>query len=603
MPKCARTPLAALLMLMALTSCTEIVIVPDHSPWTPPSPDAPPVDRAIFPRVGTAEFTTANQRELLSEGTGDWADGRNARSEIAEGDAAAGASPGSETPPQSTAPEPMPEPDPSRLIVEGDIFKVEGSTLYVLHRFRGLLTFDLSVPDRIKLLGRLPFQAMPVEMYVRDGRAYAVVSDHFTYWQYDKDADPHGFHGSMVLIADVSQPSSPLLLGKLEVDGQVTDTRMVGDVLYVVSRRNPDYWRYNTADWNDTTWVVSMNVADPGNLHEVERLEFPGASTVMHVYHHAIFVAAHDPNQWLVDPAHENETLVTYVDISEPGGKIRKRGSLYLPGYIRDKFKLDYHERTLRVFSQRSQGGQSDGFLHTVDVSFPDEPRRLATVDLSSGRYGWLAASRMAGPRGYAVTQRWDGSGRTYHDLHVLDLAEPTLPIVTGSLRIPGWISHFEVRGDRLLGLGQTWEQATGWSYYASLTLFDVADPALPRALSSAKLGAGHSYTLANQDYKALRVVDAMGLILVPLSFWDGTRSFTGTQLVDLERDLLRPRGIVANASTVERAFPVGERLVALSQHQIQILDARDRDRPVATAAMNLIRNVLGAWNVQGKQV
>ena len=44
-------------------------------------------------------------------------------------------------------------------------------------------------------------------MYIRDGRAYVVNSDYFVYWQYDPEADPHGFHGSQVLIADV-RPTS-----------------------------------------------------------------------------------------------------------------------------------------------------------------------------------------------------------------------------------------------------------------------------------------------------------------------------------------------------------------------------------------------------------
>jgi hypothetical protein len=53
----------------------------------------------------------------------------------------------------------------------------------------------------------------------------------------------------------------------------------------------------------------------------------------------------------------------------------------------------------------------------------------------------------------------------------------------------------------------------------------------------------------------------------------------------------------------VERAFPVGDRIVALSQQQLQILNATDRDNPVVTASLNLVRNVLGIWNIQGKQV
>src|SRR5439155_17390540 len=124
-------------------------------------------------------------------------------------------------------------------------------------------------------------------------------------------------------------------------------------------------------------------------------------------------------------------------------------------GFIRDKFALDYDDHTLRVFSQRTFSGQSDGFVHTVDVSHPDEPRLLKSLDLAEGGYGWLAASRMDGARGYALTYRYD-AGRSYNELHVLDLSDPASPRRVGTTRLQGMVSHFEVRGDRLLAMGQT---------------------------------------------------------------------------------------------------------------------------------------------------
>ena len=588
-----------------LVACAEQAKPPTNitTRIPPDTRESPTVSATLFAQKGDTDFITANQREQLSDNANpDGTRGSSSRGELAEGDSAAGAA-SNEGAPTAPPSQPAPEPDPTRTIVEGDIFKVEGSLLYVLHRYRGLVIFDVSRPDDIKVLGRLPFQATPVEMYVRDGRAYAIVSDYFQYWQYDKDADPLGFHGSVVLVADVSNPHAPMLLGQSAVKGEVSDSRMVGDVLYVVSKRNPEYWRYNTADWQDTTWVMSVNVADPTDIHAVGEVEFPGTATVAHVYHHAVFVAAHDPNAYLTDPAHEGQTLVTYVDIADPTGRIAKRGSLYVPGYLQDKFKLDFHENTLRVFSSRSFQGQTDGFVHTVDVGYPDTPRLVASLDLSNQNYGWLQGTRMAGTRGYAMTQRYR-DGRNQSELHVVDLTHPASPTVAGRLPIDGYISHFEVRGDRVLAMGHTYRyQGNNWTSYSSLTLFDVADAAAPRLVSTVRLGEGYSYSLANSDYKALRVLDELGLILVPLQFYNGSTSFSGIQLIDYGRDALRARGLVPNAGSVERAFIVGERVVSLSQQQIQVVDTRDRDQPRITASMNLIRNVQGLWNIGGKQV
>ena len=376
---------------------------PPVTPVTPTTPGAgPPIDRAIFPLVGATEFTSANEDEQLSAGTGtsyNRGEAGYASFGDADSDAAAGAA-------ENAPPEAMPEPDPTREVVEADIFKLDGDHLYVMNAYRGLLILDVTDPDAPHALGRLPFQATPVDMYVRDGRAYIVMSDYFSYWQFDPDADPLGFHGSQVLIVDVSDPTAPVALGSFPLEGEVTDTRMVGDVLYAVSKRNPDYWRYNTADWEDRTWVASLNVANPHNIQEIERLTFAGTSTLIHVAPHAIFVAAQDPNYYLVGDGYEQETLVTYIDISDPKGRLRQRGSVYVPGFIADKFKLDYHDKTLRVFSQRWYGS-SDGWLATVDVSFPDALTVLAQLEINDDDFGYLRATRFDGARAYAMTTRW----------------------------------------------------------------------------------------------------------------------------------------------------------------------------------------------------
>lgn len=580
----------------------------DPTGHLPPASDgvSPGLDPAIFPAVGSVSFVTANERELLSNGM-DPGYGHNGRGEMWD-DADASLD---EAAPQGEAqgqpepePEPEAEPDPAREIVEADLFQLDGGMLYLLNRYRGLVTIDVSDPDHLRVAGRLPFQAQPVEMYLRDERAYIVMSDYFTYWQYDPDADPLGFHGSQILIVDVSDPANPLPLGGMLVEGEITDTRMVGDVLYTVSKRRPDYWRYNTADWEDRTWVASLNVADPRDIRQIDQITFSGMSTLIHVSGQAIFVAGWDPNFYLTDPDHEQETLLTYVDITDPDGALRERGSLYIPGYIADKFKMDWYEHTLRVMSQRTRySGQ--GWLHMVDTTFPDALRLVASLEIGDESWGQLLASRYAGDRAYAMTSRWDSRGQRRIDLlHVLDLAVPTVPAETGVLSVDLRATHLQVHGDRLLALGQSELNGGLSDYKVQLSLYDVRDAARPAKLSSVRLGEGSSYTVANQDYKALRVLPELGLILVPLNWYryvnNAYTSFNGTQLVDWQNDALVERGAIESKGRVQRAFPVGERLLAVSSEHVQSIDATDRDDPRETSSLFLVRTVYDVFAVGG---
>lgn len=569
----------------------------------PASGEAPALDPSIFPEPGETSFTTANERELLSNGAAGGPAGRNARGELDPAAGVADDADGAGEAPPAAPGEPEAQPDPTREIVEADVFKLEGDRLYVLNRYRGLVIIDVSDPDRMRIQGRLPFQAVPVEMYVRDGRAYVVNSDWFQYWQYDTDADPHGFHGSEVMIVDVEDPEHPALLGHLPVEGEVTDTRMVGDVLYTVSKRRPDYWRYNTADWEDRTWIVSLNVADPENIREIDRITFQGMSTLIHVAHHAIFVAAWDPNYYLTDPLNEQETLVTYVDISDPEGALRERGSVYIPGRIADKFKMDWHEGALRVFSQRWRE-DANITLHVVETGRPDELDIDATLELDGLRQSGLRATRFDGPRAFAMSARWE-SNRVVQELHTLDLSDPLNPERAAKKRIDLDITHFEVHGDRLLALGsnrQRWRDNR-----VALALFDVSDLAEPRELAMERLGEGYSSSEANHDYKALKVYRDLGLILVPLRYWvpgnhGRSRWFEGVQIVDWVDDTLDERGRAEVVGGVRRAFPVGERLVAVGEMAISTLDATNRDRPRVTKTLHLVHRVHDIFEVGGLQ-
>ena len=576
-------------------------------PPPPPSDEAPGLDPTIFPALGTSTFMTANENEQLSNGThsGNTANGRGALDDDADFAAADGAGAGEAAPgaapPQAPAPEAV--PDITREIVEADVFELDGDLLYVLNRYRGLVIIDVSDPDNLRLRGRLPFQAVPIEMYVRDGRAYILNSDYFVYWQYDPEADPHGFHGSQVMVADVEDPDAPSLLGSFPVEGEVTDSRMVGDVLYTVSKRRADYWRYNTADWEDRTWILSMDISDPQDIREIDRITFQGQSTLIHVAHHAIFVAGWDPNFVLTDPDHEQETLVTYVDISDPAGVLRERGKVYVPGHIIDRFKMDWFDGYFRVISQRWYSDEGIT-LHVVSTAHPDTLAIDTSLNLPDLRSSGLQATRFAGDR--AVTFHADWSGNTTRRwLTTLDLSDPLAPQVAGRLSVDIDFNHVEVHGDRIIGIGRHY--ARNVNTQTAVALYDVSHLDNPALLSFQRLGEGHSNSEANVDDKAFKTFPDLGLALVPLNFWTNNRSFQGMQIIEWANDRLVERGRTANTGGVRRAFPVGDpdhhRLMAVGEMVVSVIDATDLDRPLVTEKLELVRYAHDLFDVQGKQV
>jgi len=130
-----------------------------------------------------------------------------------------------------------PGPTTTRTVEETDLYRLDGNRLYYLNSYRGLMVFDVTAPDRPRMLGRSPIFGNSIDMIVRNGVAIVVIGDWF-----GRMDDGTPFHGSIVRGLDATDPSHIRVLGEAKLGGWVRDDRVVGDVIYAVSE---DYgWSY-----------------------------------------------------------------------------------------------------------------------------------------------------------------------------------------------------------------------------------------------------------------------------------------------------------------------------------------------------------------------
>ncbi|MBI4606302.1 MAG: beta-propeller domain-containing protein [Planctomycetes bacterium] len=490
------------------------------------------------------------------------------------------------------AADPGAAPAPERLIEESDIYKLEGTDLFVLNRYRGLQVIDLADLDRPRLIGRAPIYGWPKEMYVRGPLAYVIVSDYYTFWRDDAVASSaYGFHGSQVRLVDVSDPRAPRVVGGIDIEGDITDSRIVGDVLYVVSQRYPWWGGFDTTDAADMTQVVSISIADPSNVFVVERKDFPRNGWEHHITAtpRAIYLAS---SGWVpdVDWRGQYETRIRYIDISDPAGAIVIRGEASVPGRVQDRWSMDEHEGVLRVASGQSWGN-GDVYLTTLSVSDPDRIRQLGRYTLHVNEN--LTAARFDGPRGYLV------SYRNIDPLFTFDLSDPARPRLLGELEMTGWLDFIVPMGDRLVALGHEDLQSPDGSRDISLavSLIDVGQGTAPKLLSRVALDGAWGWVPGDRDdfAKVFRTLPGRGLILFPFQAWSrgDYRYIGGVQLIDFDRGSLTLRGLIRDAGWVERGIPYSEDTVlTLSSEVFQVVDIADRDRPRVRGRLELARNV-----------
>ncbi|HOH31452.1 MAG TPA: beta-propeller domain-containing protein, partial [Candidatus Hydrogenedentes bacterium] len=388
-------------------------------------------------------------------------------------------------------------------------------------------------------------------------------------------------YGSKLYVLNVEDPRNVSLEGTFLFDGDLVDSRRVGNVLYAVCS---DYTLYeNEGDAvvsteaaytsYGATWAVSINIADPHQIYQADAESFSGYGNLIQATNYALFVAANDYNG--------NSSLITYVDISDPEGQITVRGSAVAPGNMADRFKMDAWNGALRVVTN-TWWPDRHTYITTFDITRPDVLTQLGQTALASASGESVYATRFDGPLAYVVTYL------TVDPLFVVDLSDPSAPVVAGELKIPGWSTHIEPRGDRLIALGV--DDQNGRRVMVSL--FDVSNPAAPLRLDYVSFGEGWSWSSAYDDVKAFTVLEDM--ILVPFSGWNEASGggYDRLQFLSYTRTDLDVKGSVDVQGSVVRSFEYGNRFYAVTQEHLAVIDGGNEAAPQVANTLALAENV-----------
>ena len=504
-----------------------------------------------------------------------------------------------------------------RTIEEADIYKVVGNTLYVLNAYRGLQIIDVSDLSHPHLLAKVSVVGTPKDLYIEGNTAYVVVSDAFYYGypiMFGGIADSAGaagtvttspWIGSQVWAIDVTQPASPVVRSTLPIDGTVDETRIVGDVLYVVSNvYSWYYWGPNASSTSQNlTFVQSFDISNPTAMHSVARRNFPADGWNIHAnVTQSRIVLAESGYDYDSNGYGGPITQFIPIDISDPDGALALGTTFQTAGTVADRWAMDFDAST-QLFRAVVQNdwGNTGGSLFIWSAPTISSATQVGSLALNLQER--VTAASFDGPRAYIVTSYCTDP------LWIIDTSDPAHPQVKGSVHMSGALDFILPRGNQLLALGHDSSGCMAWegSGQLAVSLFDVTDAAHPVMTSRVDFGSDYSYINAEADdmKKAFQVLDSMGLILVPFQSWDSTNwtQVGGTQLIDLGQNALTLRGFAEHAGNIERAFPVQDKLVALSDRGLQVLDASDRDHPTTLATLDLARPVIGMAFVGDKAI
>ena len=211
------------------------------------------------------------------------------------------------------------------------------------------------------------------------------------------------------------------------------------------------------------------------------------------------------------------QTDIYRFDITKPGPpRFAAGGSV--PGYLIDQYALSEWQGYLRIATTtgtswaRADGPPADAQTSSSAVyvlSARGPVMRLAGRLTGLGLTERIYSVRFMGPVGYMVTFRQTDP------LYTVDLSDPALPRVRGSVALTGYSAYLHpASATRLIGIGRQ-ADAMGHVGGTQVSLFDVSDLAAPTRLATFALTAAISN--AEFDPHAFLYWPAAHLMVVPL--------------------------------------------------------------------------------------
>jgi hypothetical protein len=483
--------------------------------------------------------------------------------------------------------------DAARAIVEADIVQVADGRLYAMSKAGSVSIVDVATPGKLALLGHTDIAGQPFEMYRRGDVLLAMSTSAFDttgqpiYGPTGTDPDA----SSLVIALDIHDPANIQTLATLQVPGEIADSRIVGDVLYLATYENAACFGCGAAP---RTIVTTFDVHDAANLSQVDQATFE--SNAPDSYNlpwgmnwkrsivattQRLYVGGHAD----IDPSSSeitDEGIIDVLDITDPYGHLGAGARLRVAGAVLSRWQLDEQDGILRVISQTGAGRTGNGLampaIQTFRIDSTQSFTPLGRTTMTLPSQEGLRTVRFDGARAYAITYNQTDP------LFVIDLADAANPQQRGELFMPGFMYYLEPYGDRVIGLGVDRTDPNG---SLNVSLFDVSDADHPTMLSRAAFATpniSEDFAILNSELaedqdriqKAFHVFDD-GLVVVPFNALhpssvaagcDNTGG--GVQLVQWTRDALKTAALLPVPGHPRRAFENAGELVAVSDSNVR---------------------------------
>lgn len=425
-------------------------------------------------------------------------------------------------------------------IEEGDITITDGKYIYTIVDNKIMIVDAKS----LKMVKRLTVgkEIYPTHLMLHNE---LLVVGYTAYVETQKESYYDSKSVTKVAFYNVKDAANPTLVREVGQDGDLTNIRKLGNYLYVVSSKTPNYWmlpenpdielRPATYDGGEEKLLpvdqirllpesnqpsyLLVSAIDVSNVksNEWKTASFLGNSGQMYMSENAIYIASMNYRFWptvdiAVDsteapiaPAQgENETTLYKIAIAKTNVRLATEGKV--KGSVLNQFSMDEHNGYIRIATTEGNAWGTDANSKNHLFILDENLKQVGAVhDLAPGER--IYSARFIGDKAYLVTFK------ETDPLFVIDTKDPKAPKVLGELKIPGFSNYLHpIDENHLLGIGYDTEvrmeqgvkEPIVLTKGMKLSLFDVSDLKNPKEKQAVVIGGRGTYSSVQHDHKAL---------------------------------------------------------------------------------------------------
>lgn len=304
-------------------------------------------------------------------------------------------------------------------------------------------------------------------------------------------------------IYDLKNIASPVCVEKFEQTGNYNSSRMIGDTLYVVSANyiyccnepKDCYIKTSMGEKEDVLSPSSIYLCDNAVANNyivisaIDTKSCQRSAQTKAIYGCGTDIYCNEESLYIVIANNQN-TQIVKASLNSDEISFVAKGEV--KGYIHNQFSMDEKDGYFRIAT--TDGDANNLYVLDSDLNKVGEVTGFAKdEDIQAVKY--------IGDTAYVITYEFTDP------LFVIDLSEPTKPVIKGSVEITGFSSQLiQIDENTILGIGQ---DDSGCDL--KLALFDVSNPSKPYVLDSIELDDTSS--VAQYNHRAILVNKDKGYI------------------------------------------------------------------------------------------